>query len=588
MLKENKVLSISLFVTLLIAQCSTTQMKHLNANFFSQKLSQNLQIQYNDHMTRLRRSANVQSLPTTAGMKFKVGACAIEDFLENAQNCSRVFYSSVRNSESSRTDCGKEYTKLRKCMLATITNCIKDSRLATRLNEADEKEITRNFLVFLGDEKFWCDKGGLGIASDFLPSGSMCDPVFYQVSEGCTSTYSRLFNSTASDQKLCREYKKAKKCFLQTIFQHCSFSRMLFQMLEIMIEFTADFQPFCKITPEEERLKFEDLFLEKTCPPHSLADIAFALDVTNGTTRRQFISMKRMVGGLIKRMNYGWNGIHASVFQFDLQLRTAIKFGRSPTKLLIQRKIQAMRRTSTTSKNKIRRMTGRSLSSLARGTFSPNKDGDVLLKKTWKSGQRPHNTAVAFVLTTGPSSDSVIQSLQLLKDRNVHVVFVGPSALEIPTSSKKFNTVPNRLINTDFKFKQVKATVEEMVEEVCIADRQKQLEDGAILAEGQAQNSRWSSIQRLLERFGEYDLSLLFELNPIVAPTRTTTVAPVVDVSTPLTGINPFNPSEGGMDGDNYWENIPHIAESGKPLPTIDYPGKWPFDLTEQDLLNFY
>lgn len=61
-------------------------------------------------------------------------------------------------------------------------------------------------------------------------------------------------------------------------------------------------------------------------------------------------------------------------------------------------------------------MTGRALTSLGKNTFSLPKSGQ-LLKRTHKSGQRPYNPAVLFVMTTGTSSDSVGPGLEILKDR---------------------------------------------------------------------------------------------------------------------------------------------------------------------------
>lgn len=123
------------------------------------------------------------------------------------------------------------YREMKSCMLIILGNCIEGRYDQTTFTSKSD-EIKKNFLTLfgnfyqyhqndsfltlichrvLGDQNFWCQRGGLGVSSDFLPKGYNCDPVFYHVSEGCTATYRKIFRANTSSIRLCK-YVNRKEC----------------------------------------------------------------------------------------------------------------------------------------------------------------------------------------------------------------------------------------------------------------------------------------------------------------------------------------------------------------------------------------
>lgn len=104
------------------------------------------------------------------------------------------------------------------------------------------------------------------------------------------------------------------------------------------------------------------------------------------------------------------------------------------------------------------------------------------------------------------------------------------------------------------------------------------------MVEGQKQNSKWNHIQNYLNRFREFDLSLLWELNPIVAvhelpkPIPGPGLISSSGIPTEVTLSNQRPLISEGMDGDMYWEDIPMISEGNyfSSVP-IDYYGRGPY-----------
>nr|CAB3262946.1 uncharacterized protein LOC100185619 [Phallusia mammillata] len=433
-----------------------------------------------------------------SGINFLFGSCSVQEYYESAQACRREFFNSVRVDRIKSENCSSLYRDLKTCMLRVFNECLNNSMLESYLFQYDQREaVEDNYLTFLGDERRWCDHGGIS-SPVVLHHGTNCDPIYSHVTKDCVALYQLVFNSQASQRRLCREYNRAQLCIFRSTIQHCSFTtRPLSQMMRLLVNMELSYQPYCHKWFGEEVVSYYNLSSGIVCPPRSHADVMFLADVSEGTDDGAFESMKSAIRRVVDKLSYGMNGIRAGFAQFDDRILMSIRMNRYSTGKRFLRGLSRTERAAI--RTGAPRMTGNALSWLAKHLYVNDTDLSAL---------RPHHTPVCVVMTTGKSQDQVRSVIKTLTKRRVRVILIGPHL----TNSTSLHTIQTR---DKVSFHDHCGN---LLQEICQADRDYRegsddFGPGSFLFEN---NSPLNSLNRYFLRFGFTHLPLLWVPKPVV------------------------------------------------------------------------
>uniref|UniRef100_H2YN29 VWFA domain-containing protein n=1 Tax=Ciona savignyi TaxID=51511 RepID=H2YN29_CIOSA len=431
-------------------------------------------------------------------LNFQFGRCTGNDYYVRKHDCSRSFYQSVRVGRDLSSNCSAIYADMRVCMMRVYEFCLNGTMFDSLLRSyGASHEARHNYITLLGDERYWCEEGGLGVPR-YIHMGTNCDPVFAHITKDCVSNYRFFFNSRSSARRLCWEYNRAKTCLLRNQFQHCSFPNpSLSQLMEFIVDVTFDYQPYCRFpsTP----MTIHQFTEPQRCPPRAHADVIFAVDVSSGTTDAEFISMKSAIGDVAKKLSFGMSGIRIGFAQFHERTKISIRLNRYPNLRSFERGLHRTRRIYTTPRH--RRHTGSMLRYLADNIFDFGNNRSLI---------RPYHTPLLVVMTTGASYDATEDDeVRTLQQRNVHVVRSGPHYPDNADSD-----VTMRVWDTT----NYTAVCPRILHEICAAERSYRMSTSSTPTEATSSNPRTGldNLSIFLRRVMSAHLPLLWRPKPLI------------------------------------------------------------------------
>nr|XP_002129164.1 uncharacterized protein LOC100185619 [Ciona intestinalis] len=440
-------------------------------------------------------SSAMTSTVRRSGLDFRLGKCSADDYYVRIHLCSKSFYETVRRNGVVAPNCSTKYSTLRGCMLGVYDDCLNGTLFNVLLGRSGVREQARNnYLAFLGDERYWCTEGGLGVPR-YIHAGTNCNPVYAHITKDCVRNYQRFFNSRSTYTRLCWEYHRGKTCLLQNAINHCSFTTIpLSQMMQMIVDVTFDYQPYCRTRVDVAT--YDQMLHRQTCPPRAHADVIFAVDVSSGTSDAEFQSMKEAIRDIAKKLDFGMSGIRIGFAQFHERTKVSIRLNRYPNLRSFQRGLNRTRRIYTL---RHQRHTGSALRYLADNIFDLESNRSVI---------RPFHTPLCVVMTTGASDDvTEAEAVRTLVERNVHVVRMGPHYSNNNADSDVTMTVDDTLNFT--------SSCGDVVEEVCFAERL--YRDSIRSTPSQATTSApMDFLNRILSLGSQAHLPLLWQPQPLI------------------------------------------------------------------------
>jgi len=357
------------------------------------------------------RVINQPSIPNN-NVEFKVGRCNIREYYQQTQECTTMFYTTVRMGKISnfKQECSTTYGVLKVCIENVLKQCIQDTPLTVGLStEGLWSTVIDNVHQLLGDEERWCTNGGLD-SQKFLHQGVTCDPLYEEIAQECTKTYHELFSQGHSSlNDLCKEYNKAKVCLVKHTLSHCtSKSDLDNELTNMLVDTELDFQPFCSKRAVQKVDRHKQL---KTKKCRSATDVLILADVSEATTDEDFQSMKETAKSLVNDLTYGTSGINVGFVQYAETVEENISLDKFITEEDILKALDATTRSTEISSGS-KRNTGAALKYAA----------EHITKKS-----NPQRPSLVIILSSGKSDDEIDkESLRQLWHRGATTVAVGP------------------------------------------------------------------------------------------------------------------------------------------------------------------